>query len=190
MRNIYLLPHTPKHLRKLFESAGAYERSFKIKVARGVRDFLIGPEVSAEFLARLRSPAKADVWKDGFAVVHRAENIVIGLCSFTGPPSADGTAEIAYGIAPEYQGRGFATEAAMELIEYARKSARVRNLCAHTLPEHNASTRVLQKCGFTLVGKAVHPDDGVVWRWELPADLLGEEDCLTTQKPAVEQRDY
>lgn len=43
-----------------------------------------------------------------------------------------------------------------------------RRTRAHTLPERNASTRVLEKCGFTLVGEVVDPDDGVVWRWERP----------------------
>lgn len=37
---------------------------------------------------------------------------------------------------------------------------------AHTLPEHNASTWILLKCGFTL-SEIQHPTDGPVWRWEL-----------------------
>ena len=166
-QRIRFLPQTPEHFRVLFEGTDAYQRRFGVRVAEGVRDFLAGPEVSAEFLERLNGPAAADPWKDGFAVVHVADNAVIGLCSFTGPPSAEGTVEIAYGIAPEYQNRGHATEAARELIAYALASGLVRTIRAHTLPEQNASTRVLVKCGFTLVGKVTHPDEGVVWRWEM-----------------------
>jgi RimJ/RimL family protein N-acetyltransferase len=75
--------------------------------------------------------------------------------------------EIAYGIAPRYQGRGYATEAARAIVGYAVASGRVRTIQAHTLPEHNPSTRVLQKCGFTLKGQIIHPEDGPVWSWEL-----------------------
>jgi RimJ/RimL family protein N-acetyltransferase len=42
----------------------------------------------------------------------------------------------------------------------------VRTIQAHTLPEQNASTRVLEKCGFTFTGEIIHPADGPVWRWE------------------------
>ena len=46
----------------------------------------------------------------------------------------------------------------------------VRLVRAHTLPERNASTRVLEKNGFRLVGPVVDPEDGPVFRWErLPA---------------------
>ena len=166
MQRISLLSHTPEHLRALLAGTDVYERRFNIKVAEGVRDFLVGPEVSAEFLERLEGPAPADPWKDGFAVVHSADSIVIGFSSFTGPPGEDEMVEIAYGIAPGYQNRGHATEAAQELIAYAFASGRVRTVRAHTLPQHNASTRVLLKCGFTLIGEVIHSEDGIVWRWE------------------------
>jgi ribosomal-protein-alanine N-acetyltransferase len=123
--------------------------------------------VSAEFLARLRGSTAVDPWKDGFAVVHVPNNLVIGLCSFTGAPGTDGIVEIAYGIVSEYRSRGYASEAAQALVAYAFASGLVHTIRAHTLPEHNASTRVLAKCGFKLIGEVTHPEDGVVWLWEL-----------------------
>lgn len=169
---ISLVLHTPEHLRALLEGSEVYERRFHMKVAAGVRDFLIGPEVSADFLARLKSNPQPDPWKDGFGVLHTAEDTIIGFASFTGPPTPDGMVEIAYGIAPGYQGRGYATEAAQALIAYASATGKVRTICAHTLPEHNASTKVLQKCGFTFFGEIEHPEDGAVWRWEKKVESL------------------
>ncbi|HYJ06708.1 MAG TPA: GNAT family N-acetyltransferase [Chthoniobacterales bacterium] len=165
--SVRLFPHTTEHLRTLLESAEAYAGRFGIRVADGLRDFLIGPEVSPEFLARLNSSAEPDLWKDGFGVLLEPENILIGFCSFTGPPTANGMVEIAYGIAPGYQGHGHATEAARAIVEYAYASGQVRTIEAHTLPEQNASTRVLEKCGFSFSGEIIHPTDGRVWRWEL-----------------------
>jgi RimJ/RimL family protein N-acetyltransferase len=37
---------------------------------------------------------------------------------------------------------------------------------AHTLPEMNASCRVLEKAGFKRLGEVIDPEDGLVWRWE------------------------
>jgi hypothetical protein len=38
-------------------------------------------------------------------------------------------------------------------------------ICALTLQEHNASTKILQHLGFTLFGNAHDSDAGDVWEW-------------------------
>jgi sulfur-carrier protein len=74
--------------------------------------------------------------------------------------------EVAYAIVPVWQGKGCATAALGKLIAFASADDQVRVLRAHTLPENNASTRVLAKNGFTKLGEVVDPEDGRVWRWE------------------------
>ena len=123
-------------------------------------------EVSPAWLALLDNSSPLDPWVHGFRIVHQASQIVIGQCGFKGPPDADGTVEIAYGIAPEHQGQGYATEAAEALTRYAFEDPHVHIVRSHTRPEQNASTRVLAKCGFQWIGEVVDPDDGLVWRWE------------------------
>jgi RimJ/RimL family protein N-acetyltransferase len=41
--------------------------------------------------------------------------MIVGVCGYTGPPTANGDVEIAYAIAPSYQGQGLAILAAAEL---------------------------------------------------------------------------
>jgi RimJ/RimL family protein N-acetyltransferase len=130
--------------------------------------------LSPDWLAQLHASTLADPWVHGFVLVHQASCGVIGTGGFKGPPSADGMVEIAYGVEPEYQGKGFATEAAQALVDYAFGSDRVRLVRAHTLPESNASTRVLTKCGFRYLGEIIDPEDGLVWRWERRNDTPGE----------------
>ena len=48
---------------------------------------------------------------------------------------------------PHFRMPRYATEMARKLIELASSSADVRRIVAHTLPEANASTRVLEKAG-------------------------------------------
>ena len=124
-------------------------------------------QVSPQWLARISAGTEADAfWTFGFSIVHRGSETIVGKCGFTGPPTADQVVEIAYGIAPEHQGKGYATEAANALVEFAFSSGRVQVVRAHTLPERNASTRVLTKCGLRNLGEVIDPEDGVVWRWE------------------------
>ena len=123
-------------------------------------------QLSADWLVRLHASTSTDPWTHGFSLVHRETGIAIGKCGFKGPPAADGVVEIAYGVHPDHQGRGYATEAAEALVSYAFGDSRVRVVRAHTLPKPNASTRVLIKCGFRYIGEVIDPEDGLVWRWE------------------------
>jgi RimJ/RimL family protein N-acetyltransferase len=77
-----------------------------------------------------------------------------------------GADEIAYAIVPPCEGHGYATEVASALVDFAFASGPVRLVRAHTLPASNASTRVLQKCGFRHTENVVDQEDGPVWRWE------------------------
>ncbi len=93
---------------------------------------------------------------------------IVGICAFKGAPK-NGVVEIAYGTEPGMEGRGIATRMAQELIRIARASDRAVRIIAQTLPEANASTRVLTKCGFTQVRDAMDDEVGKVWEWELLA---------------------
>jgi ribosomal-protein-alanine N-acetyltransferase len=146
------------------ESNKAYEKSSGMRVAKGVREQLLAG--SAECVAQLRAAIAPDPWRFGFAILHEIDNLVIGLCAFTGPPDANGVAEIAYGIAPAYQGKGYATEAAAALVEFASHDGRVTTICAHTLRETNASTRVLEKCRFEKTDEIIDAENNLIWRWE------------------------
>jgi RimJ/RimL family protein N-acetyltransferase len=164
-RNLNLIEHEPELLRALFASAEAYEQRSGHRLAEGVRDFFVSPDVSAEYVARVQTATAADPWRHGYAVMLVAENTIIGACGYKGPP-AHKTVEIGYGIAPGYRGKGYATEAAMALVDRAFETGLANTVRAHTLPERNASARILEKCGFKLLGEVNDPEDGRVWRWE------------------------
>jgi [ribosomal protein S5]-alanine N-acetyltransferase len=165
--NLIIVPYLPRHLRALIRSETEFEDTAGLRVADGIREQMLS--ASVDFMARLENGKQPDPWQFGFAIIHQVENVLIGTCGFPGPPDPVGVAEIAYGIASAYQGRGYATEAARALIEFATKDPRVETIRAHTLAETNASTRVLQKCGLKKIGDAVDPENGLpVWRWERP----------------------
>src|SRR6266404_650084 len=121
------------------------------------------PHAPKHMLALIQGP---DSYERSFGLIHIDTGTVIGFGGFKGPPGADSTVEIAYGVVPDYEGKGFATEAAQALVNHAFSSALVRIVRAHPLPEPNASTRVLAKCGFRHMGAVTDPEDGLVWRWE------------------------
>jgi RimJ/RimL family protein N-acetyltransferase len=101
----------------------------------------------------------------GYLVVSNEH--VVGACSFKGPPAA-GKVEIAYFTFPEFEGRGLATAMAQELLLLAERTEPGVRVTAQTLPQQNASTRILEKLGFERAGKAIDLEVGEVWEWELP----------------------
>lgn len=96
--------------------------------------------------------------------------VPVGVCGFKGPP-ADGRVEIAYGTAPGHEGKGVATALASELVKIARTMDSSLTVFAQTLPQESASTSILKKIGFVMTGSVDHPDDGLVWEWELPMNV-------------------
>jgi RimJ/RimL family protein N-acetyltransferase len=54
---------------------------------------------------------------------------------------------------------------AASLVEIAGENGATRTK-AQTRPERNASTRILEKLGFRLVGPVMHAEDGEVWEWQ------------------------
>ncbi|MEM7386687.1 MAG: GNAT family N-acetyltransferase, partial [Verrucomicrobiota bacterium] len=123
-------------------------------------------DLSADWLSLLASSTHADPWILGFNMLRRDDGAVVGQCGFKGPPNAEGMVEVAYCVEQDWQGNGYATEATEALTQHAFQHDGVLLVRAHTLPEPNASTRVLTKAGFRNVGEVIDPEDGPVWRWE------------------------
>jgi ribosomal-protein-alanine N-acetyltransferase len=84
-------------------------------------------------------------------VVRREDQLLVGSVGLKGRPR-DGTAELGYTLVAEAQGRGYATEAARALVDWAFAHADVRRVCAQTFPHHVPSLRVMERLGFSYAG--------------------------------------
>ena len=170
-----LVPSDPRQLVVLYHHPDQSLAIDGYALSEELRGFFAGAvsQISPKWLAALREASAPDPWHYGFFIIERARREVIGTAGFKGPPDGDGVVEIAYGVAPSVEGRGYATEAAGALVRFAAADERVRLIRAHTLPEVNASTRVLRKCGFVHIGEVVDAEDGLVWRWERDARHIG-----------------
>ena len=103
----------------------------------------------------------------GYLALEGVSRQVVGYCAFKSGPDAVGAAELAYFTFPGEEGRGIASAMAASLVQLAMSAQTAALLLrAHTLPERNASCRVLEKTGFVCIGPVIDPDDGPVWRWE------------------------
>lgn len=79
---------------------------------------------------------------------------LVAGAGFFGPLSSDGVVEIGYSVVPEARGQGYATEIVQALVEHAFENPAVRLVIAQTHEHNAASSSVLLRCGFRLVGPA------------------------------------
>jgi len=105
----------------------------------------------------------------GYFAIDPSTREVVGSCAFKAPPTPAGAVEIAYFTYPDFKGHGYATSMAKKLIALAGRSPLVRCVIALTMPERNASNRVLEKVGMRFDGEVIDPEDGRVWRWQVSA---------------------
>lgn len=87
------------------------------------------------------------IWYAPWKMTLKNSQEFIGDLCFKGPVK-NHSVEIGYGIQPEYEGRGYTTEALQALTKWAFGQKDVVFVEAETAPDNKASQRVLEKCGF------------------------------------------
>lgn len=92
------------------------------------------------------------------------------------PPDPSGMVELGYGIVPDHQRQGFASEAILGWVEFAFAPPTVQTVVGQTLPQLTPSVGVLRKAGFRFAGNGhdPHAPEGErVIRYELSCQEFG-----------------
>lgn len=159
---LLVVPVTVEQLEAHASDPGEFAALVGSSVPAGWPQF---PEAFEFTVDKLRSAPEEALW---WMQLFFDDGRLVGSGGFVGPPD-DGVVEIGYEIAPEFRERGYATAAATAMVATAG-AAGVHTVIAHTLPEENPSTGVLRKVGFRFAREVTDPDEGTVWRWELPVE--------------------
>jgi len=93
-------------------------------------------------------------------MVRREDRVMVGYVNFHGPPGvndieAPGAAELGWSVFAAERRRGYATEAARRLMDWARDEHGVRRFISSTTPNNAPSLRVHDKLGFRRTGQVV-----------------------------------
>ena len=123
----------------------------------------LGAEIMGASMQAYRSVGYEPPWVGYLAF---EDGGCVGACGFKSPPR-NNRVEIAYFTFPGHESRGIATRMASELIRLALEKMPAVTVAAQTLPAESASTSVLKKLRFRWAGRVEHPEDGLVWEWQL-----------------------
>lgn len=132
---LFLIPLQPDGMRAL--------------LARTTDPELVGPYTEMLTLS-LRHPEQW-IWYTAWGLYQNDSGDFVGDLCFKGLPK-NGQPEIGYGISPEFQGQGYATEAVRAACRWALAQPGVAAVEAETEPANAASQAVLRKVGFVPTG--------------------------------------
>ena len=107
----------------------------------------------------LRSDPSLQSWLLRVAV-HRDDRVVVGHVGFHSRPGSDGTAEVGYTIFASHQRKGYAREAVVALMQWARKHG-ARSFRAAVKEPNAASVALLESLGFERTGEQIDEIDGL-----------------------------
>ena len=67
--------------------------------------------------------------------------------------------DIGFALLPEYEGKGYAFESALAVLDYAKNELKMSRLAAVTIAENNGSIKLLEKLGLRFEKKIILPGD-------------------------------
>ena len=125
------------------------------------------------FLAlRLRQMRKKDLFKTWCPNAVVLDGTMIGHAGYHGPPGVNSAqnpeaVEYGYKIFPAWRGHGYATEAAVMLMDMAEQRAGTRHFVLGIAPTNDPSLAIARKLGFVKTGEVMDEEDGLEHVYEL-----------------------
>ena len=118
------------------------------------------------YTTRAQAEEKVESFREGYrrreglwwTFIRRATGRAMGYGGLFELDHAAGTAEIGYGLLPEFWGRGFMTEIGAELMRFGWEELQLTGMRAQIVPGNTASEKLLLRHGFER--REVVPDHG------------------------------
>lgn len=93
-----------------------------------------------------------------YSVIKKDDHTIIGTCGLYNREDIEGV-DIGFAFLPEYEGKGYAFEAANRLKQAAFEDFNLSFIKAITLPNNTSSQKLLERLGFTFKSLINIPND-------------------------------
>jgi RimJ/RimL family protein N-acetyltransferase len=133
-----------------------FEDHFKLCADPNVMRYLLGQKPLSRFEAWRHMAYIVGHWEllgyGYFVAEEKATGRFVGRIGFTNPEGWPGF-ELGWTLAPEFQGKGFATEGGRFLLNYAFSEMKRNHVISVIHPDNRASIRVAERLGEELEGE-------------------------------------
>ena len=93
-----------------------------------------------------------------YRIALKDTDVAVGLCGLFRRDNLE-IADIGYAVLPEHCGKGYAHEASMAVIDYARDVLGMQQLCSIVSPNNDASVHLIRKLGLRFERMHRLPDE-------------------------------
>lgn len=150
-----LIPISAQQLKWTLVSPEILERDLDIRFDTAIIDENVIRAIGMKLEKMAKLPPEKHIWQTYWLIVERGSQTGIGLAGFKSPPDDEGFSEIGYGIAPNWQNRGYMSEALRGLLDWAFEQSECNGVTA-TAVRNPASRRLLEKLGAKLMREEKH----------------------------------
>lgn len=98
-------------------------------------------------IAQNKKNTREKIYKFNLAIIHKADNRVIGYCGLGPDDLGMGETEIYYGLSSKYRKQGLALEAARATLEYGFEVIQLQKIMAFAHYQNQPSLNLLEKLG-------------------------------------------
>jgi RimJ/RimL family protein N-acetyltransferase len=109
-----------------------------------------------------RAPGGSGGWVQ-LSVIERESGTLVGDVGMSPAEDEPGVIKVGYTISPNYQGRGYATEAVGAIVDYALETLGADVVRAYASADNTPSIRVAENVGMRLMEKIEHRNGDEVW---------------------------
>ena len=120
-------------------------------------------------LRQMREDERFQIWCPNAVVL---DGTMIGHAGYHGPPGVNSAqspdaVEYGYKIFPAWRGHGYATRAAVMLMDLAEQRAGITHFVLSVAPDNDPSIAIVRKLGFVKTGEVMDEEDGLEHVFEL-----------------------
>ncbi|MCL2577348.1 MAG: GNAT family N-acetyltransferase [Defluviitaleaceae bacterium] len=153
---------------KPFEEKDAYIAAYNSRqpsIAKAMSDMVLADEKAGlEWINWINVMASIEKPWQVLSIELKSENKCIGIMGIIPQPKIQSEFEILFSISDEYQGRGYATEAAQEMIKWFFSSRTNVYLCAIVKTDNIPSQKVIENLGFEFIeNREIDYDNKPTW---------------------------
>ncbi|MCM4153936.1 N-acetyltransferase [Arenibacter sp. N53] len=115
-------------------------------------------EMAKEYILNKMQPQLKRLGYSNYTIIRKIDQVKIGACGLYDREGLDGI-DIGFAFLPEYEGKGYAFEAAHKLVTVAFNEFGIKTISAITAKNNVSSQRLLGKLGLELTGTTKLPND-------------------------------
>ncbi|MGE7932906.1 GNAT family N-acetyltransferase [Viridibacillus arvi] len=156
-----LIPLNLENLKLLIHN----QREVEIKLSLNASDEFLNEELKLALkfrLSKVMENLKDYIWYTNWLIISIDKNCTVGGIILKGHPNEEGEVIIGYYTIPQYQGKGYMTEAVNNIKSWLLNQPEVRFVIADTDKTNIASHRVLEKSGAEIYKET---EDSYFWRF-------------------------